>query len=159
MLPAQAELVTLLTDACERHGVPGAVAGVSCGGEIQLAAVGVTRLPGGPSVTPDTLFLIGSITKVWTATLVMQLVDEGAVDLDAPVQRHLDPPLALADRDVADSITLRQLLAHTCGFETDAEEPPERGDEAVKRTVASYQTLTQLHRPGTLFSYSNAGYN
>jgi CubicO group peptidase (beta-lactamase class C family) len=158
MLPSSDELARLLDEACERHGVPGAVAGVSADGEVTVAASGVARLPSGAAVTADTLFLIGSITKVWTATLVMQLVDEGAVDLDEPVQTYLDPPLALADPEVADTVTVRQLLTHTGGFRGDANELPERGDDAVMRTVASYASLAQVHRPGRLFSYSNTGY-
>ena len=47
-------------------------------------------------MTPDTLFLTGSITKVWTTTLLMSLVEQGLVDLDAPVKRYL-PDLVLAD--------------------------------------------------------------
>lgn len=158
MLPGRDELSRLLTDACERHGVPGAVAAVARAGELVVAPAGVVRAPGGAAVTADTLFLIGSITKVWTATMIMQLVDEGALELDAPVQRHLDPPLILADAEVADAVTVRQLLSHTGGFRGDADDPPDRGDDAVRRTVASYATLPQVHRPGRLFSYSNTGY-
>lgn len=141
------------------HRVPGAVAGVLTGDELTVRAAGRTRLPGGPPVTPDTGFLIASITKVWTATLVMQLVDSGEVKLDEPVNGYLDPPLRLADASVADSVTVRQLLTHSGGFFGDADEPPDRGDDAVKRIVASYSELPQLHRPGSLFSYSNAGFN
>jgi CubicO group peptidase (beta-lactamase class C family) len=56
-------------------------------------------------------------------------------------------------------VTVRQLLTHTGGFLGDADEPPDRGDDAVAKAVASYGGLVQLHRPGSLFSYSNAGYN
>ena len=76
--------------------MPGAVAGVWHDGEIELAATGVCSTATGIDVTTDTLFQIGSITKVWTATLVMQLVDEGLVDLDAPVKTYL-PDFSLAD--------------------------------------------------------------
>jgi CubicO group peptidase (beta-lactamase class C family) len=148
-----------LSDALARHGVPGAVIGLLAGGAITVRSGGLTRTPGGAPITADTLFLIASVTKVWTATMVLQLVDEGSVELDAPVNRYLDPPLRLAEPDVADAVTVGQLLTHSGGFFGDAEEPPDADDDAVAQTVAGYATLTQLHRPGTMFSYSNAGYN
>lgn len=149
-----------LEELAAELGVPGAVVGVLADDEITVCATGVTKLgPDGAPVTADTLFLIGSIAKVWTATLVMQLVDEGRLELDEPVNRYLTPPLRLADQAVADTVTVRQLLTHTGGFYGDADEPPDRGEDAVERTVAGYAELPQLHRIGTLFSYSNAGFN
>ena len=63
----------------------------------------------GVEATPDSVFQMGSITKVWTTTLVMQLVDEGKLDLDARVAEVL-PAFGLADAAAARAITLRQLL-------------------------------------------------
>jgi CubicO group peptidase (beta-lactamase class C family) len=135
------------------------VAGVLSGDEQVICATGVTRLPDGPPMTSGTLFLIASITKVWTATLVMQLADAGEVDLDAPVNGYLDPPLRLADPSIAETVTVRQLLTHSGGFLGDFDEPPDRGDDAVRDTVAAYRALGTVHRPGRLFSYANTGYN
>ncbi|MFI5889576.1 serine hydrolase [Actinoplanes sp. NPDC051513] len=76
--------MTLLPDrqeridrAAERHGVPGAGVAVGAGGELAEAATGVVNRNSGVEATPDAVFQIGSVTKVWTASLVMQLVDEG----------------------------------------------------------------------------------
>ena len=158
--PARDDLVERLDALARKHGVPGAAAGVLVGDEMTVCATGVTRDDAeGVPITDDTLFLVGSITKVWTATLVMQLVDEGRVDLDDRVNSHLDPTLRLADQGVADAVTIRQLLTHTGGFYGDREDPPERGDDALQRAIASYADLPQLHRPGQLFSYCNSGYN
>ncbi len=158
--PARDDLVERLDALARKHGVPGAAAGVLVGDEMTVCATGVTRDDAeGVPITDDTLFLVGSITKVWTATLVMQLVDEGRVGLDDRVNSHLDPPLQLADQGVADTVTIRQLLTHTGGFYGDREDPPERGDDGLLRAIASYADLPQLHRPGQLFSYCNAGYN
>ena len=71
------------------HGVPGAAVAVLADGEMIDAATGVLSLATGVEATPDSVFQIGSITKLWTATLVMQLVDEGRLDLDQPVRRYL----------------------------------------------------------------------
>jgi CubicO group peptidase (beta-lactamase class C family) len=158
--PARSDLEERLDALARKHGVPGAAAGVLVGDEMTVCATGVTRDDAeGVPITDDTLFLVGSITKVWTATLVMQLVDEGRVDLDDRVNSHLDPPLRLADQGVADTVTIRQLLTHTGGFYGDREDPPERGDNALLRAIASYADLPQLHRPGQLFSYCNSAYN
>jgi CubicO group peptidase (beta-lactamase class C family) len=64
------------------------------------------------------VFHVGSVTKPWTATLVMQLVDEGRVDLDAPVAGFL-PGFAVADPAATAVITARHLLSHTGGFAGD----------------------------------------
>jgi len=64
------------------------------------------------------VFQIGSISKVYTATLVMQLVDEALVRLDAPVTEYL-PELTLADPEAVRTITVRQLLCHTAGIDGD----------------------------------------
>jgi CubicO group peptidase (beta-lactamase class C family) len=158
--PARDDLEERLDALARKHGVPGAAAGVLVGDEMTVCATGVTRDDAeGVPITDDTLFLVGSITKVWTATLVMQLVDEGRVDLDDRVNSHLDPPLRLQDQGVADTVTIRQLLTHTGGFYGDREDLPERGDDALQRAIASYADLPQLHRPGQLFSYCNSGYN
>lgn len=74
-----------LRTLADKHGVVGASLAVGHGGDTFEVATGVLNLRTGQPATPDSLFQIGSITKVWTATLVMQLVDEGLLDLDEPV--------------------------------------------------------------------------
>lgn len=159
ILPTAEGLQSRLTDLAKQYQVPGAVVGVLAGEELTVCATGQTRLPDGPPVSADTAFLIASITKPWTATLVLQLVDEGLVELDEPVNRYLQPKLELADAGVAETVTVRQLLTHSGGFFGDRPEPDGRGDDAVRRELAGYGTLRQLHVPGSMFSYCNAGYN
>ncbi|WP_033288808.1 serine hydrolase domain-containing protein [Amycolatopsis jejuensis] len=141
----------------ERHRVPGAVVAVAAGDEVAAVAAGVLNLDTGVTTTTDSVFQIGSITKVWTATLVMQLVDEGLVDLDAPIRRYL-PDLRLGDEAAAAVITVRQLLSHTAGFEGDLFTDTGPGDDAVEKFVDSLGDTAQLFPPGELFSYNNAGY-
>src|SRR5579885_678940 len=83
-------LITPELDACIREQmarwtVPGLTVGVLPDGEREVRAYGVTSLETGYPVRPDTLFPICSIGKVYTAALVMTLVDNGTLDLDAPV--------------------------------------------------------------------------
>ena len=75
------------------------------------------------------------MSKVWTATLAMQLVDEGKLDLDAPVAEVL-PELQLADAEVAKTVTMRHLLNHTSGIDGDVFTDTGRGDDCVEKYVA-----------------------
>ena len=150
-------LPTLLDEGIERYAVPGASVAVLHGDETFECAAGVVNLDTGVEATTDAVFQIGSITKIWTTTLMMQLVDEGLVHLDDPVQRHL-PEFGLADPDAAAQITVRQLLDHSSGMDGDFFEDTGRGDDCVERFVLACRALPQLHPPGEGFSYCNAGF-
>ena len=113
-----------LAASIEKHNVPGASAAVFRAGQWEVAAAGVTNVTTGVAVTPETLMHIGSITKLLNATLMMQLVDEGRVELSAPVKRYL-PDFHVADRLIAEQITVEMLLNHTCGL--DGGVLPQRG--------------------------------
>ena len=73
----------------EQYDVPGAAVGVLADGQVVEHAAGVLSLSTGVEATTDSVFQIGSITKLWTSSLAMQLVDEGKVDLDATVRTYL----------------------------------------------------------------------
>ncbi|GAA4033568.1 serine hydrolase domain-containing protein [Allokutzneria multivorans] len=138
----------------EEHGVPGAAVAVLADGEVVDVAAGVLNQGTGVAATTDSLFQIGSVTKLWTAALVMQLVEERVIGLDDPVTHHL-PSLRLPD----ERVTIRQLLDHTSGLDGDVLTPTTRGDDAIARyadTVAP--GLAQLTPPGSGFSYCNSGY-
>ncbi|WP_063060169.1 serine hydrolase domain-containing protein [Nocardia sienata] len=112
---------------------------------------------------PATRFRIGSITKTFVATVVLQLVDEGRIDLDAPIARQLPDPIPGGEQ-----ITVRQLLNHTSGLYDYMKEKGMstnrwRGDDRF----ASYQPRELLatalrhepyFAPGTRFRYSNTNY-
>ncbi|HEY8453861.1 MAG TPA: serine hydrolase domain-containing protein [Natronosporangium sp.] len=146
-----------LAEAAAAHRVPGAAVAVCAGGELVEAAYGVLNTRTGVDVTTDSLFQIGSVTKVWTASLVMQLVDEGRLDLDVPVRRYL-PAFRVADEQAGARITARHLLTHTAGFEDDLRRDTGRGDEAIAWYVDLLTDVPQLFPPGDLYSYSNSGY-
>ena len=73
---------------------------------------------------------------MWTATVVMQLVDEGLLDLDAPIVEVL-PELRLADPDVTKRVTMRHLLTHTSGIDGDVFTDTGRGDDCLERYVGA----------------------
>ncbi|MGI5488110.1 serine hydrolase domain-containing protein [Microtetraspora malaysiensis] len=143
-------------EAAARHGVPGAALAVWTGGELVEVATGVVNRNTGVETTPDSVFQVGSTTKVWTAALVMQLVDEGLVELDRPVRDYL-PEFAVAD-GAEKSITVRHLLTHTGGFDGDLFEDTGRGDDCLDKFVDYLHGAGHVHEPGALFSYCNAGY-
>jgi CubicO group peptidase (beta-lactamase class C family) len=152
------DLQRWLDEAAARHDVPGAAVAVGVGDDLAEAATGVLNRATAVEATPDSVFQIGSVTKVWTASLVMQLVDEGLVDLDAPVRRYL-PEFGVVDAAATDTVTVRQLLSHTGGFDGDLFQDTGRGDDALDRLLAFIRTdARQVHPPGELFSYCNAGY-
>jgi CubicO group peptidase (beta-lactamase class C family) len=146
-----------LAESMRRHRVPGATLGILHDGQITETAAGVLSTATGVEVTPESLFQIGSITKVWTATLVMQLVDEGALDLDAPVAEVL-PGFRVADPVVTETVTTRHLLTHTSGIDGDVFTDTGRGDECIERYVGGMKDTVQNHPLGATFSYCNAGY-
>jgi CubicO group peptidase (beta-lactamase class C family) len=125
------------------HKVPGAAIAVLVDGEIVDFAAGVLSKATGVEATTDSVFQIGSITKLWTTTLAMQLVDEGRLDLDAPVRRYV-PEFALSDDSAAAAITVRQLMCHTSGFEGDLFTDTGTGDDCVERYVATLHDTAQL---------------
>lgn len=140
-----------------RWTVPGVVVGILHDGVRETRAYGVTSLETGYPVRPDTLFPIGSIGKIYTAALVMTLVDDGMLDLDAPVVTYL-PDLRLADEHARETITLRQLLTHQSGLYGDYYDDFGMGDDALARCVASFPTLRQLSAPGELWAYCSSGF-
>jgi len=98
-------LASRLAASIQKHKVPGASAAVFRAGQWEVAAAGVTNVTTGVGVSAETVMHIGSITKVLNATLVMQLVDEGRVELTASLKRYL-PDFQVADRDATELITV-----------------------------------------------------
>src|ERR1700710_1270721 len=84
----------------EKYDVPAASIGVQVDGEVVRHAAGILNRNTGVEATTDSVFQIGSVTKLWTSSLVMQLVDEGRVDLDATIRSYL-PEFRLGDEDAA----------------------------------------------------------
>ena len=86
----------------------------------------------------------------------MTLVDDGMLDLDAPIVSYV-PEVELADRDARAQITARQLLTHTAGFLGDRFDDQGNGDDALERAMRALGDLPQQTAPGELYTYCNAG--
>jgi CubicO group peptidase (beta-lactamase class C family) len=152
------ELTPLLRRAIKRHQVPGASIAILKNDRIMTtAAAGVCSVETKVPVTDDTVFQIGSITKPHTATLVMQLVDEGKLDLDAPIQHYL-PNFRVADFEVSRKVTARQFLSHQSGIDGDFFVDSGRGDDSTERLLEMGRMLPSLYPLGTALSYCNFGF-
>ena len=153
----RARLDGLLAEQAAEHGVPGAACGLLLGGETHVSTWGVANVTTGTPVTPATLFQIGSITKVYTATLVMQAVSAGVISLDEPVRAQLQE-FMVADPAATIEITPRHLLMHTSGLEGDHLIDTGWNHDALARYVATLAGLGQIHPTDQTYSFCNTGY-
>jgi len=143
--------------ATARLSVPGVAVGVLRDGVAQTAGFGITNVEAPVAVDDHTLFQIGSITKTFTGTAIMRLVEAGKLDLDATVRTYL-PELRLRDEEVAARVTIRHLLSHTGGWLGDYFDDTGMGDDALAQIVGRMVELPQWTPLGQHFSYNNAGF-
>ncbi|MCQ9385770.1 serine hydrolase domain-containing protein [Brevibacterium moorei] len=186
----------LLAELCERHGVPGAQLGIlrmdpgAPGGAAQAPDIGVAvhgsvNLRTGAPVTPDSIFQIGSITKIYTTTLLMRLIEAGTpvpapgpagtgagpgvdttsaagegapLTLDTPV-RDIVQELKLRDPRTRAELTVRHLLTHTSGIDGDLFVDTGRGDDCLQKYLDVLAEAAQIHPVGAMYSYCNSGFS
>ncbi|MBN2387032.1 MAG: serine hydrolase [Anaerolineales bacterium] len=159
------ELDSVLAKIVALWGIPGLSVGMVAGGEIMHACnIGVQSLETGTPVASSSIFCLASISKCFVASAVMQLVERGWVDLDAPLVRFL--PYFKLDDERYPQITIRQVLSHTSGlpdideFEyRDLLSRPDDDDGAAERFARSLSGRRLVHAPGEKFLYSNLGYD
>jgi CubicO group peptidase (beta-lactamase class C family) len=152
----------LVPAALERSGIAGAAVSVVHDGQVLTARGYGYADTGSDGTAPHpvdadrTLFRVGSISKVFVATAVLQQVEQGRIDLDADVQRYLDFPLP---RTFDSAVTMRHLLTHTAGFEERIRGVLTLGGPPVDlRDTVAVDPPEQVFRPGAVPSYSNYGY-
>ncbi|MET9137071.1 serine hydrolase domain-containing protein [Streptomyces parvulus] len=143
-------------------GAPGALTRIDSGSAVYRLASGKADRAAGTPMDADRRFRVGSVSKSFTTVVLMQLVAEGRIDLDAPANDYL--PQALPD----DGITVRHLLSHRSGlwdYTNDMFYHTVPGFEAVRNKVFTYQELIDLStahaptgRPGAAYSYSNTNF-
>jgi CubicO group peptidase (beta-lactamase class C family) len=148
-----AELERLVRAEQRQRRLPSVTAAVLRDGEtVWETAVGVADVAERREATPDTQYRLGSITKTFTAAAIMQLRDEGKLDLEDPLDRHLE--------GAAHAPSIRRLLSHTSGLQRETHD-----DAWLTRRFASVPELLEtLHEaehvlaPGTRFHYSNLAF-
>jgi D-alanyl-D-alanine carboxypeptidase len=137
----------------ERSRQPGLTLGLTDqDSTLVIRTYGFADLASRQAVTPETLFEIGSIGKTFTAVAILQLVDEGRLDLEAPVDRYL-PWFVVPQQAGRPPITIAHLLSHTAGLVAGIDGTPEAAFQ-----VWSLRDLPTFSAPGERFHYSNVGY-
>lgn len=139
-------------------GAPGVAWAVVEDGKIRADARGEALAGSGTKLTPDTPFVLGSLSKSFTAMAVMQLAEAGKLDLDTGIARYLKDFAG----GPAQAITIRQLLGHSSGYSTlqgnqTHQDRTGAPDELARAVVAIAQTAP-AYPPGARWEYSNLNY-
>ncbi|MGW8484974.1 serine hydrolase domain-containing protein [Streptomyces sp. NPDC055886] len=150
------ELTRRLSNLAGEFNVAGASAALWHDGRVTRAVTGTANAATGAPVLPHTLFAAGSVTKVFTASLAMTLVEDGLLELDAPVRAYL-PEFTAVQPDRATAITVRMLLNHSSGLVGDYMPDLAPGDDVLERLMRELATLPVTGVPGERWSYSNMG--
>ncbi len=156
--PLPNTIAELVVGEMRRLDVPGVTAGVVWGGHYYAQGFGVNYLARPREVTPHTLFQVGSTSKTFTGTAAMILVDEGRLDVEAPVRRYL-PAFRLKSEPDTAALTVRHLLTHHGGWAGDYFKDMGRGSDALALMCEKMADAPQISPAGFAFSYSNAGFN
>ena len=155
--PKLEAIVSLAEMKMKEYGVPGVAIGVISGGTTITRALGVTNVEDPLPVTAHTVFPIASISKTFAATAMMRLVEQGKVDLRAPVRKYI-PEFRVRDSIVSRDVTVWHLLTHLGGWEGQVS-GPDRGTETLKNFLTTIPDLMQVAPPGAAWSYNNAGFS
>jgi CubicO group peptidase (beta-lactamase class C family) len=153
------EVDAYITETMRRLPIPGMAVGIVKGDQVlYLQGYGTANVDGDP-VTPQTPFMLASVTKTFTALGVQQLAQAGKLDLDAPVQKYI-PEFRLADEHKGGTVTVRHLLEHTSGISTlEGTDPslqsPKSNFEKALKQLARYHPD---HESGEHYEYSNWNY-
>jgi CubicO group peptidase (beta-lactamase class C family) len=144
----------------QAYKIPGMAVAVVRNGEVEyINGFGVAN-PNGDPVTPDTPFLLASVSKSFTALAIMQLVEDGKISLDNPVQKYL--PWFDVKGEGASEITVAHLVYQTSGFsEYDGSQMNLRPNNAgeLETAIRDLDTTSLLFQPGGGWEYSNINYS
>lgn len=142
----------------QRHGLPGLALAVVEGDQlVHLGGYGKAD-QSGRAITPQTPFVLASASKPLTALAIMQLVEAGKLELDAPVQRYI-PTFRVADLAASQQITVRHLLQHTSGIPEAGCQSNRFGSKNLAEFVAALQTIELQAPVGARHFYCSGNYN
>jgi CubicO group peptidase (beta-lactamase class C family) len=155
--PRFEKVAAILQDKMKELGIPGAALGILADGVAHTRGFGVTNVNHPLPVTDDTLFQIGSISKTFTGTAIMRLVEQNRLQLDDPIRKYI-PDFKVKDPDASARATIRDTLTHMGGWEGDFFDDPSSGEDALQRIVARMADLGQTAKVGEMWGYNNAGF-
>lgn len=141
----------------EKNNIPGVSVGIFNSGEVFSAGYGITSVENPLPVINSTLFQIGSITKTFTCTAIMRLVDIGKIELDAPIKTYY-PDFKVCDEESSSKATIRHLLTHTSGWLGDFFVDTGSGNDAMAKYADRMAALDQISTVGSIVSYNNSGF-
>jgi CubicO group peptidase (beta-lactamase class C family) len=147
----------LILAALEKEKVPGAAVGIFNNGEIHAVGHGITNIDHPLPVTSETLFQVGSISKTFTTTIILRLVEMGKLDLDAPIRTYV-PEFRVADEITSARVSLKDLLTHRAGWAGDFFHDTGPGDDALYKYMRDMSRLDQIAPLGTVWSYNNSAF-
>jgi CubicO group peptidase (beta-lactamase class C family) len=156
--PRLDEIASVISEKMTAYHVPGVGFGLVKDGQLTVRGFGVTSVDDPQPITPDTIFTIASISKTVTATAIMRLVEQGRMDLDAPVQKYL-PDFRVQDETASRTVTIRHLLTHTPGWEGQLSSEDRGVDALAHFATTILREVPQLAAPGQVWSYNNAGFS
>ena len=155
------DIQTLLQEYVDDSGAVGASVGLVDQGTIKFFSYGKKSVDGNEAISRDTVFEIGSITKVFTTLALMDMAAKGEVQLDDPIEKYL-PGIKVPEFE-GKKITLRYLAAHTSGIPRmpdnfDPKNPANPYEDYTVECLYDYLSRCTLTRsPGESFEYSNIG--
>jgi CubicO group peptidase (beta-lactamase class C family) len=151
-------LVAFAEGKMREHRIPGVAIGIVDNGVMAMRGLGVTNVEDPLTVTEHTVFPIASISKTFAATAMLRLVEQGKIDLKAPVRKYL-PDFKVRDENVSRDVTVWNLLTHSPGWEGQVS-GPERGEDTLRNFTATVMSdLMQVAPPTAAWSYNNAAYS
>src|SRR5687768_4107459 len=150
-------IARLTQEKMKEFGVPGVALGILHNGTVSIRGLGITNVEDSLPVTSHTVFPIASISKTFAATAMMRLVEQGKVDLRAPVRTYL-PEFRVRDEATSRGATVWHLLTHLGGWEGQVS-GPDRGSETLTNFLTTITDLMQVAPPGAAWSYNNAGFS
>jgi len=155
---AQDRIDAYVSERMAAWSIPGISLAIVEDGQVTLTrGYGLADRDQSRPMTPQTPVAVGSTTKPITATAIMQLVEAGAVELDAPVTRYL--PWFNLDDPRSAQITVRQLLSHTSGIPASASLTGAQDADALERRVRALEWEKLRSAPDERWEYANDGYN
>jgi CubicO group peptidase (beta-lactamase class C family) len=159
-------IVELAQERMREFNVPGLAIGIFDNGIVTTRGLGVTNIEDPLPITDHTVFPIASISKTFAATMMMRLVEERKIDLNAPVRTYL-PDFKVADDAASREVTIWNLLTHTAGWEGQVS-GADRGEDTLRNFVATVMpglmqiapvNSAQPKPPAAVWSYNNAGFS
>ena len=150
-------IAALAESKMKEFGVPGVALGILHNGSATIRGLGITNVEDPLPVTAHTVFPIASISKTFAATAMMRLVEQGKVDLKAPVRKYI-PEFRVRDEAASRDATVWHLLTHLGGWEGQVS-GPDRGTETLTNFLTTITDLMQVAPPGAAWSYNNAGFS